>query len=864
MSTSDTSAATYNEETPLLETRTTSSNNARTPLPKSQIAIVLLLQICEPITSQSIYPYINALISELDITGGDERKVGYYAGLIESLFFATEALTVLQWSRASDRIGRKPVLLIGMLGLTISMLSFGLSRTFWALVISRCLTGLLNGNIGVMKSVMGELTDSTNRAEGFALMPVVWGFGATMGPLLGGSLSHPHERFPKYFAGSFWREYPYFLPCLVASSYVLFASTITLFWFKETITKQRSPQQGLESCNGSKSRSRDDPVPLRELLVYPIILSVSNYVVLAFLNIAVCALLPLFLAMPLEIGGLSYDPPAIGYIIGSYGAGSAIFQAFFFARIVRYFGEKRIFVASMSTFMPVFSLFPMINICALRFGQQSLAVWSLIAILLAMLAFLDMAYGTIFMYITTSSPNKRSLGATNGLSQTTVSIARAIGPALSTSLFSYSVEKNLLGGFETTLMDGINDIHDDERTPLLNEQRVSKQKRTPLPKLQIGIVLLLQICEPICSQSIYPYINELVSKLDITGGDERRIGYYAGLIESLFFLTEAITVFQWSRVSDRIGRKPVLVLGMMGTILSMLFFGLSRTFATLVISRCLCGLLNGNIGVMKSAMGELTDTTNRADAFALMPAVWALGATMGPLLGGTLTRPADHFPTLFTGQFWKEYPYFLPCAATSTFVLATLFITIFFFKETVPKWKEIEDKSRASSVESSQNGYKHDPHTQIAFRDLLTFPVVISIANYVTLAFLNISVNALLPLFFHMPIELGGLDLDPATIGYVMGLYGAGCIFMYVTESAPNRRSLGATNGLAQTTVSTARAIGPALSTSLFAFSVQHNILGGYGVYAIFALFASLAILLAVQLPQQLWNRNEDGTSTDQ
>ena len=79
----------------------------------------------------------------------------------------TEALTVLQWSRASDYIGRKPVLLIGLIGITLSMLSFGLSRTFWALVIryglykyfataklsllaiSRCLTGLLNGNIGI-------------------------------------------------------------------------------------------------------------------------------------------------------------------------------------------------------------------------------------------------------------------------------------------------------------------------------------------------------------------------------------------------------------------------------------------------------------------------------------------------------------------------------------------------------------------------------------------------------------------------------------------------------------------------------------------------------------------------------------------
>jgi len=91
------------------------------------------------------------LISKLDITGGDKKKVGYYAGLIvnhlfsiaflfsphrqESLFFVTEALTVLQWSRASDHVGRKPVLLIGLLGTTLSMLSFGLSRRFSTLVL---------------------------------------------------------------------------------------------------------------------------------------------------------------------------------------------------------------------------------------------------------------------------------------------------------------------------------------------------------------------------------------------------------------------------------------------------------------------------------------------------------------------------------------------------------------------------------------------------------------------------------------------------------------------------------------------------------------------------------------------------------
>ena len=47
--------------------------------------------------------------------------------------------------------------------------------------MSRCLAGLLNGNVGVIKSMMGEITDSTNIAQGMALMPVVWSTGATLG-----------------------------------------------------------------------------------------------------------------------------------------------------------------------------------------------------------------------------------------------------------------------------------------------------------------------------------------------------------------------------------------------------------------------------------------------------------------------------------------------------------------------------------------------------------------------------------------------------------------------------------------------------------------------------------------------------------
>jgi MFS family permease len=85
----------------------------------------------------------------------------------------------------------------------------------------------------------------------------------------------------------------------------------------------------------------------------------------------------------------------------------------------------------------------------------------------------------------------------------------------------------------------------------------------------------------------------------------------------------------------------------------------------------------------------------------------------------------------------------------------------------------------------------------------------------------------------------------------------AGTIFMFITTSAPNKRSLGATNGLSQMAVSFARAIGPALATSLFSFSVENNIFGGFGVYIIFVVLSVLALLLATRLPPKLWDQYE-------
>ncbi len=150
----------------------------------------------------------------------------------------------------------------------------------------------------------------------------------------------------------------------------------------------------MEDQDATKARPCDHPVPLRELLgVYPIILSVSNYVVLAFLSIAFGALFPLFLAMPLEIGGLQLPPRTIGIVIGGYGAGGAIFQALFFAKVVRRFGERRIFITAIATYLPVFVILPVANIAARHLGQGSVVVWALVGLVVTTMALNDIAFG---------------------------------------------------------------------------------------------------------------------------------------------------------------------------------------------------------------------------------------------------------------------------------------------------------------------------------------------------------------------------------------------------------------------------------------------------------------------------------------
>ncbi|KAG2116925.1 major facilitator superfamily domain-containing protein [Suillus cothurnatus] len=447
------------EETPLLHSEGNApAKKPQTPLPWRQFSMLLVLQIAEPMTSQVISPFAPQLIRDIGITHGDEALVSFYVGVLHSLFFATEALTIFHWSRLSDYIGRKPVLLIGLFGLSLSMFCFGLSKTFWSLVISRCLNGALNGNIGVMKSMAAEMTDPTNMARAWAFLPLAWSTGTTLGPLIGGGLARPADRFPTIFGGSeFLKTYPYFLPCAVPATVSALTWIVVFLYLKETTTPQINisqllpwkkrkivPSPVLETPSVSSS-IRDKPVPIRALFVRPVLIATGSYAAVALVDIAFRTVQPVFYATPISLGGLGLDTPTIGTILAVQGIVNGVMQPLVFATLHDIMGAKNLWLFAVMCALPMIGAFPALNTLA-RFSGVVQSIWYLVGLQLLLTSFMNFAYGIAFMYIAAASPNPASMGATNGFAQVIVSVMRAVGPAAANSAFSISIERQYLGG----------------------------------------------------------------------------------------------------------------------------------------------------------------------------------------------------------------------------------------------------------------------------------------------------------------------------------------------------------------------------------------------------------------------------------
>lgn len=106
------------------------------------------------------------------------------------------------WGRLSDRIGRRPVLLVGLFGSAISYVGFGLAGSLAVLFLARALAGLMGANVGVAQAYVADITPPEERARGMGMIGAAFGLGFIFGPAIGGLLSHFGPAIPFLAAGA--------------------------------------------------------------------------------------------------------------------------------------------------------------------------------------------------------------------------------------------------------------------------------------------------------------------------------------------------------------------------------------------------------------------------------------------------------------------------------------------------------------------------------------------------------------------------------------------------------------------------------------------------------------------------------------
>ncbi|KAG7095845.1 hypothetical protein E1B28_006540 [Marasmius oreades] len=424
----------------------------QTPLPMGQLSLILMIQSSDPIASTVIYPFIAQLIRSTGVTKGDEARVGYYAGMIESIFFLSEG---------------RPILLWAPLGLAVAMLGFGLSRTFWLLVFWRAVQGVFNGNIGVARTAMAEITDSTNIADAYMLFPIVWQIGVTLGPAIGGLLSEPASNWPRLFGGvGLFVDYPYFLPCLVPGVYALVVFFSCWFGLKETHPSFRKKTKADDSEDASRTpllSETDDSVydatrqsstesthpsapPPVSIFNPNLNIVLANYFFLAFTDMSYVVLIPIFYSTSNSMGGLGFSAKTIGTTLAVYNFGNAFVQITIMKRVLKWLGPRRLYQFAYSMSMVPFVMMMCQQMLVSWYGKVTLGVWVAIVLQFSAASVSNVSYACIqLLHVEAATPG--TLGAVNGFSQTAASAIRTVAPTLASSLFALSLQSGVLGGY---------------------------------------------------------------------------------------------------------------------------------------------------------------------------------------------------------------------------------------------------------------------------------------------------------------------------------------------------------------------------------------------------------------------------------
>ena len=134
----------------------------------------------------------------IEALGGNSTVMGLFMASYSVMQFIFAPL----WGRLSDRIGRRPVLLIGLGGYAITFFLFGFVSSLWMLFAIRILAGMISSaTLPTAMAYIADITEEDERSKGMGMMGAAMGLGMILGPALGGLLGHQDFSLPFFAAG---------------------------------------------------------------------------------------------------------------------------------------------------------------------------------------------------------------------------------------------------------------------------------------------------------------------------------------------------------------------------------------------------------------------------------------------------------------------------------------------------------------------------------------------------------------------------------------------------------------------------------------------------------------------------------------
>src|ERR1044071_9239820 len=134
--------------------------------------------------------------------GGSEAEAAPYVSALGATFFAMMFLFAPIMGALSDRVGRRPVLLVALLGSGLDYIAMALAPSLWILFITRVINGISGSSSTVVNAYIADITPREKRAAAFGMVGAAFGIGFIFGPVIGGLLGDEHLKIPLIGHGS--------------------------------------------------------------------------------------------------------------------------------------------------------------------------------------------------------------------------------------------------------------------------------------------------------------------------------------------------------------------------------------------------------------------------------------------------------------------------------------------------------------------------------------------------------------------------------------------------------------------------------------------------------------------------------------